>query len=196
MNADLEPKLRAEWELTNGVRRINLRGQKPGKMPEWRFTKKTGKLTRSKAKGGIDWYRYNTTILVPKLYPFRQACMADRANTLFQEDKAPAHARQHQQVGFDMARVSRLLWPGNLPDLDAIEPAWAWMKRYTTKKGAPKSRAEAIKTWAEAWRTLPQKRIQQWIKRFPRHIIKEIIRLEGVMNKESIEPAEYRLKNT
>jgi hypothetical protein len=79
-NADLEPKLRAEWELTNGVRRINLRGQILGKKPEWRFTKKTGKLTRNKAKGGIDWYRYNTTILVPKLLPFAQACIVDRPN--------------------------------------------------------------------------------------------------------------------
>jgi siroheme synthase len=52
------------------------------------------------------------------------------------------------------------------------------MKRYTTKKGAPKSRAEAIKAWGEAWRTLPQERIQQWIERLPRHI-EEIIRLEG-----------------
>ena len=91
-NADLEPKLRAEWELTSGVRRINLRGQTPGKKPEWRFTTRTGKLTRSKAKGGIDWYRYNTTILVPKLLLFAQACMVDWPNTVVQEDKAPAHA--------------------------------------------------------------------------------------------------------
>jgi hypothetical protein len=177
-NAELEPKLRAEWELTSGVRRINLRGQTPGKKPEWRFTAKTGKLTRNKAKGGIDWYRYNTTILVPKLLPFAQACIVDRPNTVVQEDKAPAHAHQHQQVVFDIAGVSRLLWPGNSPDLNAIEPAWPWMKRYTTKKGAPKSRAEAIKAWGEAWHTLPQERIQQWIERLPRHI-EEIIRLEG-----------------
>jgi hypothetical protein len=136
------------------------------------------KASRSKAKGGIDWYRYNTTILVPKLLPFAQECMVDRPDTLVQEDKAPAHAHQHQQVVFDLAGVSRLLWPGNSPDLNAIEPAWPWMKRYTTKKGAPKSRAEAIKAWGEAWYTLPQERIQRWIERLPRHI-EEIIRLEG-----------------
>mgnify|MGYP001068972749 CR=1 FL=1 len=52
------------------------------------------------------------------------------------------------------------------------------MKKYTTKKGAPKSRAEAIKAWHQAWEDLPQERIQEWIERLPRHI-EEIIRLEG-----------------
>ncbi|KGO74291.1 hypothetical protein PITC_039800 [Penicillium italicum] len=41
--------------------------------------------------------------------------------------------------------MKRLLWPRNSPDLNMIEPAWFWLKRYTTKKGAPKSRNEAIK---------------------------------------------------
>ncbi|KAF1985386.1 hypothetical protein K402DRAFT_394729, partial [Aulographum hederae CBS 113979] len=53
--------------------------------------------------------------------------------------------------------------PSIHPDLNAIEPCWFWMKRWTTKKGAPKSRAEAIRAWIE---------------RIPRHI-KEIIRCEG-----------------
>jgi hypothetical protein len=29
----------------------------------------------------------------------------------------------------------RLLWPGNSPDLNAIEPIWFWIKRETTKNG-------------------------------------------------------------
>jgi transposase len=56
-NADLGPKLRAEWELTSGIRRINLRGQIPGRKPQWRFTAKTGKLLEVKQKVeliGID----------------------------------------------------------------------------------------------------------------------------------------------
>ncbi|KAJ5429568.1 hypothetical protein N7491_006584 [Penicillium cf. griseofulvum] len=31
-----------------------------------------------------------------------------------------------------------------------------WLKRYSTKKGAPKSRTEAIKAWEKAWDELPQ----------------------------------------
>ncbi len=33
---------------------------------------KNGKLGRG-SKGGIDWYRYQTKILVPKLLPFAQS---------------------------------------------------------------------------------------------------------------------------
>ena len=52
------------------------------------------------------------------------------------------------------------------------------MKRKTTKKGAPKSRQEAVKAWQEVWQELPQERIQGWIERLLRHI-KVIIELEG-----------------
>jgi len=71
-----------------------------------------------------------------------------------------------------------LLWCGNSPDLNAIEPCWPWMKRQTTKKGAPKSRAEAIRAWEKCWEELPQEKIQAWIERIPIHIQK-IIELEG-----------------
>jgi len=52
------------------------------------------------------------------------------------------------------------------------------MKRYTIKKGALKSRAEAVQTWEHCWKELPQDKIQAWIKRIPIHIQK-IIELEG-----------------
>jgi len=50
LNKELEPLMRAEWELNTGMRRIGLRN-KPGKKPEWRWTKETGKLTRCKEEG-------------------------------------------------------------------------------------------------------------------------------------------------
>jgi transposase len=71
-----------------------------------------------------------------------------------------------------------LIWCGNSPDLNTIEPAWPWMKRRTTKKGTPKSRQEAFIAWNQVWKELPQERIQQWIERIPRHI-RHIIALEG-----------------
>ena len=74
--------------------------------------------------------------------------------------------------------LNALLWPGNSPDLNMIEPAWPHLKRVTTRKGAPKNRAEAEIAWKNAWDELEQWRIQAWIERIPRHI-EEIIRLEG-----------------
>jgi len=38
--------------------------------------------------------------------------------------------------------IQKLLWSGNSPDLNAIEPCWFWMKRETTKKGPITSEKE------------------------------------------------------
>lgn len=62
---------------------------------------------------------------------------------LVQEDKAPAHSHYIQQRVFDAAKVNQLLRCGNSHDLNPIEPAWPYLKRATTKKGAPKTRQEA-----------------------------------------------------
>lgn len=59
-----------------------------------------------------------------------------------------------------------------------IEPAWPWLKRFTTKRGAPKSRTAATAAWNDAWEKLPQAVIQAWIERIPRHI-EEVIALNG-----------------
>jgi hypothetical protein len=54
MNKELEPLLKEQWELSNGMRRLELRNL-PGRKPQWRFNEKNGKLSRSKnRKGGID----------------------------------------------------------------------------------------------------------------------------------------------
>jgi len=176
LNEELEPMMKENWELQNGMRRLELRNL-PGPKPKWRWTTKNGKLTR-KGTGGIDWWRYQQTILLPKLLPFAKECSKDRSGTLVMEDLAPAHAHHYQQHVYDLHKVQKLLWCPNSPDLNPIEPCWFWMKRETTKKGAPKSRAEAIRAWERCWRSLTQEKIQAWIKRVMIHI-KEIIRLDG-----------------
>jgi hypothetical protein len=177
INAAIEPELRGAWELTTGMRRMGLRN-KPGVKPQWRFTEENGAFKRNSKKGGIDWYRYLTKILLPKLIPFAIECQIDRPGTIIQEDKAPAHTSKHQQIYFDAAELQHLLWPGNSPDLNMIELCWSYLKRATTKKGAPQSRAEAERVWQMAWEELAQWRIQAWISRIPRYI-KEIIRCNG-----------------
>ena len=84
----------------------------------------------------------------------------------------------HQAVIYSAAKVARLTWPGNSPDLNAIEPAWPYMKRVTTKKGAPTSRKKAEEAWLKAWKELPQEKIQAWIEAIPVHV-KRIIECDG-----------------
>jgi hypothetical protein len=74
--------------------------------------------------------------------------------------------------------IIRLLWLGNSPDLNAIEPCWFWMKRDTTKRGALTSEAALKEAWIKCWEDMPQEKIQAWIERIERHI-QEVIRLEG-----------------
>lgn len=176
LNELLEPIMKEEWELLNSIRRMGLR-KKPGRAPKWQWNEKNGKLVRSKG-AGIDWWRYQSQVLIPKLIPFAKECMKDRPQTIVQEDKAPSHAHHAQALLYSKEEVERLLWCGNSPDLNAIEPCWFWMKRNTTKKGAPKSREVAVKAWEKCWDELPQAQIQAWIERIPVHIQK-IIELEG-----------------
>jgi transposase len=50
LNEKLEPIKKAEWELENGIRRLNLRN-KPGRRPQWKWNTKTGKLSRRDGSG-------------------------------------------------------------------------------------------------------------------------------------------------
>jgi transposase len=177
LNQILEPHARRAWEEETTKRREKLRFPTRGRKPEWRFTAQTGKLERGNGKG-IDWYRYQKVILREKLLPFAQECQKTRPYTIVQEDKAPSHASPLQEGVFKEFKVDRLLWPGNSPDLNAIEPCWNWLKRKTTRSGAPRYRILMEFKWREAWIGLEQKRIQAWIERIPRHI-QEVIRLEG-----------------
>jgi len=179
LNEGLEPTAKAEWELNTAMARTGLRN-KPGRPPQWKWNRKNGKLVREGGKG-IDWWRYQQVVLIPKLIPFAKECMIERPNTIVQEDKAPAHAHPAQAAIYSREHVAKMFWCGNSPDLAAIEPCWFWMKRRTTRKGAPKSRSEAIQSWEKTWKELPQSQIQAWIERIMVHVQK-VIELEGDNN--------------
>jgi hypothetical protein len=113
------------------------------------------------------------------MFPFVRHCQqATGKEFVVQEDKAPAHAHWFQARTYSVEGISRLLWCGNSPDLNAIEQAWPELKRQTTAKGAPQSRQQATKAWEKAWESLPQSKIKAWIERIPDHI-QEIIKLNG-----------------
>ncbi|KAI1514453.1 hypothetical protein KJE20_07590 [Pyrenophora tritici-repentis] len=120
LNAELKPIQREEWELSESMRRTGLRN-KSGRKPQWRWTENTGKLVRTSG-GGVDWWRYQTCVLILKLIPFAKECLQDRPQTVVIEDKAHAHAHYYQSVVYRLYDVQRLLWCGNSPDCNCIKP--------------------------------------------------------------------------
>ena len=173
LNEGREQRLREEWELERGVDRLALK-TRSGPKPRWRWNKASGKLER-RSGSGIDWWRYHKHIVEPLLIPFAKECGED---AIVMEDGAPSHKHAVHAETYSATGIQRLLWCGNSPDLNAIEPCWFWMKRLTTKWGSPQSRPEAMRVWRREWQELAQTRIQAWIERIPHHI-QEVIRLEG-----------------
>jgi transposase len=115
--------------------------------------------------------------MILKFILFAKECKKNRPSTPIQEDGAPSHAHHHQATVYALHDVARLLWPGNSPDLNVIEPCWWWIKRRTTARGAPQPHKGMERAWLSAWEELSQSQIQEWIERIPVYI-KEIIRLE------------------
>lgn len=65
----------------------------------------------------------------------------------------------------------KLLWPGNSPDLNIIEPAWYWLKRRTQLHKDFEEQPKLGEIWEKTWnKDLSQSTIQRWIRRIMRHI--------------------------
>ena len=98
------------------MRRMNLNrpGKPPGVAPTWKFDKSHGAATRTKGKGGIDWWRYQQHIIKGKLIPFANVCKRTRPDTIVQEDGAPSHNSRHQHQVWMDANIVKMLWPGTL----------------------------------------------------------------------------------
>ena len=163
-NSLTEAAHKQNWELETGLRRMGLRN-KPGKKPVWKYNKTIGAQTRSKGRGGIDWYRYQQVILKGKLLPFTQDHKKRYPHTIVQEDGAAPYSSGFNKSVYSLYKIKKLLWPGNSPDLNAIEATWQWMKNQTTKRGYTKSKAQLTKDWLACQESLDQGLIQRWVDR-------------------------------
>ena len=74
------------------------------------------------SKGGIDWYRYQTYVLLPRLIPFIKEVIEKYDECFLIQDGAPAYNAWQQNKLFDIQGLTVLPWPGNSPDLNQIEP--------------------------------------------------------------------------
>ena len=131
-------------------------GRRPrGRKAQQKHTEKNRAYVVKKGRGGINQYRYQEVILKKKLLPFAKECQVTRLGTIVQEDGAPAYTLKHQQEVFDLFQVMRLLWPGNSPDLNAIEPTWFWIKKETSKDSKITRKKKLRQAWLKCWQDLP-----------------------------------------
>jgi len=153
--------------------------KKGSKKPAWNHNEENGAFVRKKGRGGIDWYRYQEVILKKILLPFANKLQRKKPGAKVQvvEDGAPAHKSCYQDKVYELFHVIRMTWPGNSPDLNAIEPCWFYMKRETSKRGV-KGKGDMKERWVFCWKEMPQEMIQAWIERIPEYI-KRVIELEG-----------------
>lgn len=132
--ADL-PRHKAKYYASQGLKQLDLdekgkkrRGKFPGFRPD---LKKRG----DRSRGGIDWYRHREVVLRSLLLPFAAKLKESGRPILVMEDGAPAHTSKYNREVFEAWKIQKLLWPPKSPDLNAIEHAWAWIRRSLGKRG-------------------------------------------------------------
>ena len=129
-----------------------------------RIPKPEGKFyERNKnAKGGIDWYRYQTYVLVPRLIPFIKEVIATYGECFLVQDGAPSHNAWQQEELLDIPHLTVLPWPANSPDLNQIEPCWYHLKRTVSKRPfTPKTKEATIEAWDQEWRGLDMGKVEK-----------------------------------
>ena len=130
-------------------------------------------------RGGVDGYRHEQLVLLPKLLPFVRSQQEAGRQVVVLEDGAPAHNSQFDREFFVFNDLVKILWPGNSPDINASEHAWPWMRRQITKQGPPSTTKEqCAQQWRDQWQELPIEVINQWVLRIPNKI-REIIKQHG-----------------
>ena len=67
---------------------------------------------------------------------------AQQKRRIFQQDYAPAHSARSTSEFLAQKNVTVLSWPGNSPDFNPIEHAWADMARRVRRRGQPGSKEE------------------------------------------------------
>lgn len=121
-------------------------------------------LERNKnAKGGIDWYRYQTYVLLPRLIPFCKEVIEKYSECFLVQDGAPAHNAWQQRELLNIPGLTVLPWPGNSPDLNQIEPCWYHLKRCVSKRPfRPTTKQPTVSAWEEEWEQLDMVKVAGW----------------------------------
>ena len=117
--------------------------------------------------GNLNAAEYQRQII----FDIDQLCNVDpihpRKNSIFQQDKAPAHMARTTLNFLAQKGVSLLPWPGNSPDLNPIENVWSHVCSRVRALGLPASK-EQYWNWVQAeWQATPLSYIRNLYRSLP-----------------------------
>jgi transposase len=189
-NDPLVEAARADWELTKPMERLNIKRNKPGPKPTFKFTEAQGAMVRNKDSKGIDWMRYQQEILVPRFIPFLKdlASREPHRQWLAQQDNAPCHKKSWNMKLWEHEGIKTLEWPPNSPDLSAIEPPWRYMKFSSCRASRLLGHKKAAALWVRQWKIFNQNKLRRYVERIGSNLQWVLFRLGGNDYKEGSLP--------
>ncbi|PMD64215.1 uncharacterized protein K444DRAFT_626088 [Hyaloscypha bicolor E] len=172
------PRLRTEFEAQEAVKdkAAAVKGQKRrGKRPSLDVyirkhqTKRGDRLQGS----GIDWFRITDKYIQPLLDPWIKELQAKddlRRQTRQHNggvkcvlDNASAHRSKFTNQILRLLDIARIVWSPQLPDLNAIEHAWDYVRKRVQERVPFPVTEEVIAAWEEEWQRILQEEINKWI---------------------------------
>ena len=133
-------------------------------------------------KGGVDWYRYQVFVLIPRLIPFIHDVIATYGHCYLVQDGAPGHVAWQQMGLLEIEGLTILPWPGNSPDLNQIEPCWYHLKQQISKQPFLEANKQAVKqAWLDGWERLDMEKMGGFCMKMV-HRMERVIRVKGDNN--------------
>ncbi len=103
------------------------------------------------------------------------------ADSIFQQDLAPAHTAKGTKSWFNDHGVTVLDWPANSPDLNPIENIWGIVKR-KIRDTRPNNADDMKATVKETWASIPPQQCHTLITSMQRRI-EAVIKAKGAPTK-------------
>ena len=120
--------------------------------------------------GTLNAARYQQTIIFDIEQLGERLARKGPQKFTFQQDKAPAHFALSTRNFLEQKGVRLLPWPGNSPDLNPVEHAWAYVSRLLSNLLTLKTDEQAWEAIQNAWASIPLKVIRNWIASLPRRV--------------------------
>ena len=95
----------------------------------------------------------------------------DPAESIFQQDHSRVHTANVVQQWLAEQEFTVIDWPANSPDLNIIEPVWAYIKHRLVQQGqAPISMDELWERVQDIWNNLPPAFLPELYKSMPKRM--------------------------